>query len=137
MVVSNGEVKTVSTANSPYTGAAVGDKYIELTIANASSDKLYIPVSSLVEYVTSYVLEKIFGLRWWDYSDRKFNINGRINLTTGIKFGLGSIFLLKILNPFLFKMFDISSICNDLPASFVLLQDLLFINKHLIPLVLQ
>ena len=62
---------------------------------------------SLVEYVTSYVLEKIFGLRWWDYSDRKFNINGRINLTTGIKFGLGSIFLLKILNPFLFKMFDI------------------------------
>lgn len=53
MVVSSGEVKTVSTANSPYAGAAVGDKYIELTIANASSDKLYIPVSSLVEYVTS------------------------------------------------------------------------------------
>lgn len=53
MVVSSGEVKTVSTANTPYTGAAVGDKYIELTIANAASDKLYIPVSSLVEYVTS------------------------------------------------------------------------------------
>jgi len=53
MVVSSGEVKTVSTANTPYTGAAVGDKYIELTIANAASDKLYIPVNSLVEYVTS------------------------------------------------------------------------------------
>lgn len=53
MVVSSGEVKTVSTANTPYTGAAVGDKYIELTIANATSDKLYIPVNSLVEYVTS------------------------------------------------------------------------------------
>lgn len=61
----------------------------------------------LVEYVTSYVLEKIFGLRWWDYSDRKFNINGRINLVTGIKFGLGSIFLLKVLNPILFRLFDI------------------------------
>ena len=53
MVVSSGEVKTVSTANTPYSGAAVGDKYIELTIANAASDKLYIPVNSLVEYVTS------------------------------------------------------------------------------------
>lgn len=53
MVVSSGEVKTVSTANTPYSGAAVGDKYIELTIANATSDKLYIPVNSLVEYVTS------------------------------------------------------------------------------------
>ena len=61
----------------------------------------------LIEYITSYVLEKTFGLRWWDYSDRKFNLNGRINLTTGIKFGLGSIFLLKILNPLLFKLFNI------------------------------
>ena len=53
MVVSGGTVKTVSTANSPYTGAAVGDRYIELTLANAASDKLYIPANALVEYVTS------------------------------------------------------------------------------------
>lgn len=53
MVVSGGEVKTVATANTPYTGAAVGDKYIELTLANAANDKLYIPANSLVEYVTS------------------------------------------------------------------------------------
>lgn len=53
MVVSAGEVKTVSVADTPYTGAAVGDKYIELTLANANGDKLYIPANSLVEYVTS------------------------------------------------------------------------------------
>lgn len=53
MVVSGGEVKTVSTANSPYSGAVVGDKYIELTLANTANDKLYIPANSLVEYVTS------------------------------------------------------------------------------------
>lgn len=53
MVISGGEVKTVATANTPYTGAAVGDKYIELTLANAANDKLYIPANSLVEYVTS------------------------------------------------------------------------------------
>ena len=53
MVISGGEVKTVDTANTPYQGAAVGDKYIELTLANANEDKLYIPANSLVEYVTS------------------------------------------------------------------------------------
>ena len=53
MVVSSGEVKTVATANSPYSGAVVGDTYIELTLANATNDKIYIPASSLVEYVTS------------------------------------------------------------------------------------
>lgn len=53
MVVSAGEVKTVITADSPYEGAVVGDKYIELTLANSNGDKLYIPASSLVEYVTS------------------------------------------------------------------------------------
>ena len=53
MVVSGGEVKTVSIADTPYTGAVVGDKYIELTLANKANDKLYIPANSLVEYVTS------------------------------------------------------------------------------------
>lgn len=53
MVVSSGQVKTVSTADSPYTGAAVGDTYIELTLANATNDKIYIPANSLVEYVTA------------------------------------------------------------------------------------
>ena len=53
MVVSSGEVKTVSNANIPYEGAAVGDKYIELILANANNDKLYIPANGLVEYLTS------------------------------------------------------------------------------------
>lgn len=53
MVVESGEVKTVDTADVPYTGAVVGDKYIELTIANASQNKLYIPVKDLVDVYTA------------------------------------------------------------------------------------
>ena len=88
-----------------------GSLIITTFISKYSDDYITIFILGMVlccfvEYVTSYVLETIFGLRWWDYSDRKFNINGRINLATGIKFGLGSIFLLKILNPILFKLFD-------------------------------
>ena len=52
MVVSSGQVKVVETANTPYQGAAVGDSYIELTLANATNDKIYIPANALVEYVS-------------------------------------------------------------------------------------
>ena len=37
-------------------------------------------VTCSLEYLTSYVMEKLFHARWWDYSQRKFNINGRVCL---------------------------------------------------------
>lgn len=54
---------------------------------------------SLLEYITSYVMEKLFKARWWDYSDMKFNLNGRICLETMIPFGLGGIFVMYVVNP--------------------------------------
>ena len=56
-------------------------------------------VCSILEYSTSYVLEKLFKARWWDYSDEKFNINGRIYLGTMIPFGLGGTFIIYVLHP--------------------------------------
>lgn len=35
-------------------------------------------VTCSLEYLTSYVMEKLFKARWWDYSDKKFNIGGRV-----------------------------------------------------------
>ncbi len=57
---------------------------------------------SFLEYLTSYVLEKLFKLRWWDYSHILFNINGRICLIVGVLFGLGGILIIKVLNPLIF-----------------------------------
>ena len=59
---------------------------------------------SFLEYFTSYFMEKIFKIRWWDYSRRKFNINGRICLETMIPFGLGGMFIMYIVNPFFLRM---------------------------------
>ena len=54
-------------------------------------------IFSLIEYFTSLVMEKIFKARWWDYTDKKFNINGRICLEYLIPFGtLGTIGLCLI-----------------------------------------
>lgn len=56
-------------------------------------------VCSILEYLTSYYLEKIFKTRWWDYSNYRFNINGRICLETMVPFGLFGLFIMYISNP--------------------------------------
>ena len=53
MVIEDGEVKTVETPDDPYPGAQVGDKYIDLVIANKSDSHLYIPVNDLVDVYTA------------------------------------------------------------------------------------
>lgn len=56
-------------------------------------------VCSFLEYLTSYFMEKIFKTRWWDYSNKRFNINGRICLETMVPFGLFGLFIMYITNP--------------------------------------
>ena len=62
-----------------------------------------------MEYFTSFLLEKIFHNRWWDYSNRKYNLNGRICLRNSISFGVLSLFIIYAVTPgfyFLFSLFD-------------------------------
>ena len=62
---------------------------------------------ALLEYFTSYLMEKLFKARWWDYSNYRFNINGRICLETLVPFGLLGCFAIYIVNPsfkFLFNL---------------------------------
>lgn len=60
-----------------------------------------IVICSILEYFTSYLLEKIFKIRWWDYSKRKYNINGRICLETMIPFGILGTLIMYFVNPIL------------------------------------
>ncbi len=62
-----------------------------------------IVICAVLEYSTSYVMEKLFHARWWDYSNEKYNINGRICLETIIPFGLLGLLLIYIVNPFIFN----------------------------------
>lgn len=61
-------------------------------------------ITTTIEYITSYLLEKIFHNRWWDYSVNKFNINGRICLLNSVLFGIGSLVIIYLANP-IFKDF--------------------------------
>ena len=55
---------------------------------------------TILEYFASYLIEKIFHIRLWDYSKYKHNINGRICLNKTIEFGLGGV-LVVLINPYL------------------------------------
>ena len=52
-----------------------------------------------LEYMTSYILEKHFHARWWDYSQKPMNLHGRVWIGNLILFGLGGTAIIKILNP--------------------------------------
>ena len=56
-------------------------------------------ICSTLEYLTSYLMEKLFKARWWDYSRYKFNINGRICLETMIPFGILGCSVIYLLHP--------------------------------------
>ena len=56
-------------------------------------------VTTVLEYLTSVLLEKLFHMRWWDYSHFKFQINGRVCLLNSILFGILSVFMLRVLHP--------------------------------------
>ena len=58
-------------------------------------------VCGILEYSTSFLMEKLFHLRWWDYSKRKWNIGGRVCAGTMIPFGLLGMFIMYLTNPFL------------------------------------
>ena len=63
-------------------------------------------ICSVIEYLTSYILEKKYHARWWDYSNKKYNINGRICLETLIPFGLLGMIISYFTNPVFFNWYS-------------------------------
>lgn len=58
-----------------------------------------------LEYLTSYGMEKLFHARWWDYSQKRFNLNGRVCADTLIPFGLLGLTMVYVVKPLLFTLF--------------------------------
>ena len=61
-------------------------------------------VTSVIEYFTSWAMEKLFSARWWDYSSRRFNLNGRKCLLGSAVFGTMIVLLIKIIHPWVVSL---------------------------------
>ena len=72
-------------------------------------------ILSLWEYIVGWILEIIFHTKYWDYSENKFNIHGRVCLLNSIFWGLLGILFTEVIHPF------VTETLNKLP------QDVLFI----------
>lgn len=54
--------------------------------------------ATLLEYVTGDTMEKMFNVRYWDYSQKPFNLNGHICLTSSLAWGVFSVLMENILH---------------------------------------
>lgn len=73
------------------------------TLTNASNLQIFFICmigSAIIEYVTSWTLEKLFHAYWWDYSKMPLNINGRVCVFFSIGFGIAGILVIHYIYPF-------------------------------------
>ncbi len=61
-------------------------------------------LTSFIEFITGFILEKLFKNRWWDYSEEPFNIKGYVCLKFSIIWGLGCLFVVLIIHPIIYNL---------------------------------
>ena len=69
-------------------------------------------LTSAIEYVTSWLLEKLFNMKLWDYSNHKININGRVCGLNSFLFGLMGLFVTYVVHPF------VSDVIRAIPVEY-------------------
>ena len=75
---------------------------LETNLSEASTIELFIIgiiFATLIELVAGFLLDQLFHARWWDYRDRRFNLNGYICLEFSIIWGLAIAFVLRVIQP--------------------------------------
>lgn len=88
-------------------------------------------VASLMEYVISLTLENLFGMRWWNYSDKFLNIDGRICLGASVLFGVCGTIIVKFLHPLLYRFIN-KNITEEIARKLVKVVLVLFVCDVLI-----
>ncbi len=91
-----------------------GASFITLTVAGltpvekgiGTTFAISLIVCGCIEYLASYFMEKRFHARWWDYSQKPMNLNGRVWIGNLVLFGIGGVAIIHIVNPFLYGCFD-------------------------------
>lgn len=76
---------------------------------------------AFVEYFASYILEELFHARWWDYSHKRFNLNGRICLRNLLFFGAMGWFCVYFFNSFVLDFIDSISLLYSVTLAYILL----------------
>ena len=69
-------------------------------------------LTSILEFITGFVLERVFHAKWWDYSDVPFNIMGYVCLKFSLLWGVACVLLMRVLHP------SIASVLEKIPYTY-------------------
>lgn len=113
-----------------------GVTLITLLLTRYSDDVIVLFVMAFVlccvlEYFTSYIMEKLFNARWWDYSNKRFNINGRVCLSNGICFGLGGCLVILGTNPIILNFL------SHIPQTTLTILAIIFCSVFVVDLIIS
>ena len=61
-------------------------------------------LTSVLEYLTGFLLEKLFHAKWWDYSHRRFNLQGRVCLGNALVFGVMGVAAVHLIHPLILRL---------------------------------
>lgn len=75
-----------------------------------------IAITSLIEYITGSILESVFKTKWWDYSNERFNLYGKICLKTSLCWGILSTFVFYFIHPSVASI--VNKTINNTPSYF-------------------
>ena len=76
-------------------------------------------IFSFFEYIVGFTLDALFAARWWDYSNSKYNLNGRITWFNSLAWGVITILFARFLYPLIqkFKTFIESKLSKQIQIS--------------------
>ncbi len=89
----------------------IGAIIIITILSKLSNNMIVLFISSaiiltLLEYIVGLILESVFHTKYWDYSNHKFNFQGRICLSNSIYWGILGILFVKYIHPFIQRFLE-------------------------------
>ena len=111
--VDNGKFENRGFLNGPYCPIYGCGVVIVVAVLTPIKESLFILflgsmlLTTVLEFLTGFILEKVFHNKWWDYSDKPFNIMGYVCLKFSILWGLACTFIMKVLHPSIYKFITI------------------------------
>lgn len=81
-----------------------GSIFVLMSLYNLKDNKILlflgsVIITTILEFLVGWFLEKVFHQSFWDYSDRPFNIKGYVCLQFSIMWGIGCMFIIDYLHP--------------------------------------
>jgi uncharacterized membrane protein len=61
-------------------------------------------ITTLLEFISHWLFQVLFGIQFWDYSNKPFNIEGRVSLDSSIGFGVAAVLLVYVIHPFVSRL---------------------------------